>query len=130
VDAKLLGRIQLLDIHGEEAVADRQVNGLARLLVQFLKVGQAESADVELTDSGLANFKASDAKVIHALAAAIQIAGGFQIYEEAVHGAERKARKFSDLLGSESALGLREQLQQAQSALQGGNVVAAFFREA
>jgi hypothetical protein len=65
--------------------------------------------------------------VVHAVVSAVQKSGAVQIGQEAVHGADWQPREPGYLLRGQSAWRFAEELQQTQPALQGRNVVAAFW---
>src|SRR5271157_1674377 len=103
------------------------MNGFASLPVQFLKIRQAHPANVELTQSRLANRETSDSQVIHAVPAAVQKACTFQIRQKTMNRAHRQPRPPRHLLRGESVRRLTEDLEQPQPALQGRDVVASLW---
>jgi hypothetical protein len=125
VNSKLLGRVDLLNIDSGESVANREMNGFASLLIQLQQVGQAEAANIELSQSGLANREACQSEVIDTACIAIQKSGRLQVHQKTVHRADGQTGKSSHLHGAHAALELREQLQKSQSPLEGGDVVFA-----
>ena len=65
------------------------MNGLTRLLVQLLKVGKTEPANVELAQCGLADREAGDSEMVYAVASAVQKSGAVQIGQKAVYRTDR-----------------------------------------
>src|ERR1700682_1630436 len=126
MNAQWLRRIQLFDINCRQAVPHRQMNGFARLLIQFLKIRQAQTPYVELAESCLANRETCNPQVVNPVAAAVQKAGAFQVHQKTVDRAHRQPRKYCNLLRSESACRFTEELKQAQPPLQRRDVVTSF----
>ena len=128
VNAEMLGRVDLLDIHCCEAVPNREVNGLPGLLIKIEKIRQTETADVELPQRRLADGETRQSQVINTAGIAIQKARRLEIHQKPVSRADRESGKPGHLHGGKAALGLSKQLQQAQPALQRGDAVLALSR--
>src|ERR1700730_2466973 len=84
VNAQLLRRIEFLDVHSGQSVPHGQMDSLTRLLVQLLKVGKTEPADVELAQCGLTDREACDSEMVYPVASAVQESGTVQLGQKAV----------------------------------------------
>jgi len=93
------------------------MNCLARLLIQFVKMRQAEAADIKLAERRLADREASNSKMVNSVSSAVQKARPFQIGQEAVHGADRQTGQPRDLLGGQPARRFTEQLEKTEPSL-------------
>src|SRR5258708_4897203 len=102
------------------------MDGFARLLIQFLKIRQAQAPYVEVSESCLTNRETCNPQVVNAVAAAVQKAGAFQVRQKTVDRARRQPRRHRNLLRSESARRFTEELKQTQPPLQRRDVVTSF----
>jgi hypothetical protein len=127
VDAQLFRRIQFLDVNRGQPVTHRQMNGLARLPIQFPKVRQTHPANVELAQRCVADGETCDSKVVHAIPAAVQKAGSFQVRQETVDRAHRQPGAVRYLFCGQTMPRFAEKLQQAQPALQRSDVVVSLW---
>src|SRR4029077_8367175 len=93
----------------------------------FPKIGQADAANIELAQSRLADGETSDSQVVHAVRAAVQKPRALQICQETVDRTHRQAGAAGHVFRGEAIGRFAEHLQKAQSALQGGDVVRAFW---
>jgi hypothetical protein len=116
-NSQVLGRIQFFYVDGSVALANREVNRFASVLIECLQIGEAESPNVQLSESGVADGETSDPQMIFSVAAAIKESGFFEVYKESVDGADGKAGKFCDFTGGKPIGSLRKQAEQAQTTL-------------
>src|SRR5580658_7388491 len=103
------------------------MNRFPGLPIKFFKIWEAYAANIELTQSCLADGEARDSQLVDAISAAVQECCTFQVGQEAVNCTYRQPRAARNLFGREAVRRLAEELQQAQSALQRRNVVAPFW---
>jgi hypothetical protein len=85
----------------------REVNGFARLPVQFLKVRQARAANIELTQSCLPIAKHAIPR-IHSLSAAVQKSRTFQVRQKTVDRTHPQPGPFRHMLRREPVRRLAE----------------------
>src|SRR6202023_3515271 len=123
---KWFREIPAFDKNSRQAVPHRQMNGFARLLIQFLKIRQAQTPYVELAESCLTNRETGNPQVVNPVAAAVQKAGAFQVHQKTVDRAHGRPRRYFNLLRSESACRFTEELKQTQPPLQRRDVVTSF----
>ena len=105
----------------------RQMNGFARLPVQFLKVWQTDAANIELSHSRLADGETRDPQVIHPVSTAVQKTRAFQIREKTVDRTHRQPGTFGHMFRREPVRRLAENVKKTQAALQRSDVVASFW---
>ena len=72
VNSQLFWRIKFLDIHRGHTMSNCQVDGFPGLMIQFLKIWQAEAADIELAQCGLPNREAGNSQMVHTIASTVE----------------------------------------------------------
>src|SRR5262249_31762038 len=101
-------RIELFDIDRRESLTDGEMNGFARLGVQFVQMRQTEPTSIELTERGMPQRKTGNAQVVDAGAAAIQVPGALEVHKKAVHGTDRHRGQLGDRRGRQSLFRFRK----------------------
>jgi hypothetical protein len=94
-------------------------------MIQFLKIWETEPANIELAKCGLPDRETRNSQVVNPVSTTVQKSRAMQVHQKAVHCADRKAGKTRNLLRSESARRLAEEMKKMQTSLQRRNVVAS-----
>jgi hypothetical protein len=95
----------------------RQVDGFARLMIQFLKIWLAEAANIELAKRSLPDGETCNSQAVNAVSATVQKSRAMQVHQEAVHRTDWQAGKTRDLLRSQSARRFAEEVEKLQATL-------------
>lgn len=104
----------------------REMYSFSRLLVQLPQVRQAQAPDIELSGRRLPDRETCDSQVMDTFSVAIQESGCDKVRKEAMNRAHWQPGKASYLFGGQPARRFAEEMEKAQSALKGSDVIVAF----